>query len=406
MSRQIKSIQPVNLLSFGPKTAEIELRNLNILIGPNGCGKSNFIEIIGFLKTLTEKEPWSRVTATGGHLEWAWKGPNKEQAYDAEFDAGIDVVCELVDEDLDEADSSYQLRLDPGGLRTRSPFAIRRESVGRSGISPENMKSEAEVLREDEEVTYPTDPRPASDVPSRPTTISQDLSLLSQRSWSRLLRGFKFTFARIALYRDWVFGTDSKLRALEQLGLENIYLEENANNLAHVLNHILTHESNMPGDKLRKAFRDFSNDSKDIETRIRDGYVQLRVRESSGVSTPAARLSDGTLRWLALLTILLNPTPPPVTCIEEPELGLHPDIIPTLAGLLRDASERTQLIVTTHSSLLVDAFSDMPESICVCEKVDGATQIQRLDRERLSSWLEDYSLGQLWAKGEIGGNRW
>jgi predicted ATPase len=81
-------------------------------------------------------------------------------------------------------------------------------------------------------------------------------------------------------------------------------------------------------------------------------------------------------------------------------------MIPTLADLLRDASTRTQLILTTHSQSLVECFSDDPESVCVCEKIDGATRIHRLNKESLSSWLEDYSLGQLWAKGEIGGNRW
>jgi predicted ATPase len=104
--------------------------------------------------------------------------------------------------------------------------------------------------------------------------------------------------------------------------------------------------------------------------------------------------------------ILLNPSPAPVTCIEEPELGLHPDIIPTLADLLRESSTRTQLIITTHSQSLVECFSDDPESVCVCEKVDGSTRIQRLDGKRLEVWLKDYSLGQLWASGQIGGNRW
>jgi predicted ATPase len=122
--------------------------------------------------------------------------------------------------------------------------------------------------------------------------------------------------------------------------------------------------------------------------------------------TPAERLSDGTLRWLMLLIILLDPTPPPVICLEEPELGLHPDILPTLADLLREASTRTQLILTTHSTALVDSFSDTPEAICVCEKVDGATRIQRLEKDRLDAWLKEYSLGHLWASGEIGGNRW
>ncbi|MGA2205260.1 MAG: AAA family ATPase, partial [Terracidiphilus sp.] len=70
----LKSIRPVNLLSFGPNTEEIELRPLNILIGPNGSGKSNLIEILALLSKLPDKDPWSAVIQTGGALEWIWKG--------------------------------------------------------------------------------------------------------------------------------------------------------------------------------------------------------------------------------------------------------------------------------------------------------------------------------------------
>jgi len=157
---------------------------------------------------------------------------------------------------------------------------------------------------------------------------------------------------------------------------------------------------------INEQMKKFYEPIKSVEIRIVSTHLQVAILEEGGFSIPAYRLSDGTLRWLALLTILLNPTPGPVTCIEEPELGLHPDMIPTLADLLRDASTRTQLIVTTHSQSLVECFSDDPESVCVCEKIDGATRIRRLDKEKLGPWLEDYSLGQLWAKGEIGGNRW
>jgi predicted ATPase len=159
-------------------------------------------------------------------------------------------------------------------------------------------------------------------------------------------------------------------------------------------------------DKLNELMKQFYEPIKAVEVRIVSTHLQVAILEEGGFSIPAYRLSDGTLRWLALLSILLNPTPAPVTCIEEPELGLHPDMIPTLSDLLRDASTRTQLILTTHSQSLVECFSDDPESVCVCEKLEGATQIRRLSKEKLSSWLEDYSLGQLWAKGEIGGNRW
>ena len=92
--------------------------------------------------------------------------------------------------------------------------------------------------------------------------------------------------------------------------------------------------------------------------------------------------------------------------IEEPELGLHPDLLPTVADLLVSASERSQLVVTTHSDALVDALTDTPESVIVCEKHDGQTEMGRLDKADLAKWLKDYTLGNLWSSGQIGGNRW
>ena len=77
-----------------------------------------------------------------------------------------------------------------------------------------------------------------------------------------------------------------------------------------------------------------------------------------------------------------------------------------MADALRDAAERTQIIVTTHSTTLVDAFTDDPEAVLVCEKRDGCSSVRRLDAEHLTPWLEKYRLGSLWTSGEIGGNRW
>ena len=100
------------------------------------------------------------------------------------------------------------------------------------------------------------------------------------------------------------------------------------------------------------------------------------------------RLSDGTLRYLCLLAILCHPEPPPLICIEEPETGLHPDILPTIAELLIEASQRTQLIVTTHSDILVSALSDIPEAVLVCEKDEDGTHFKRLNKDDLKEWLK------------------
>jgi predicted ATPase len=150
----------------------------------------------------------------------------------------------------------------------------------------------------------------------------------------------------------------------------------------------------------------FYEGAEDIYTRIIGGLVDLRLEEEGGISITASRLSDGTLRWLSLLTILLQPDPPPLVCIEEPELGLHPDVIRPLAKLLLSASERMQLVVTTHSDALVDELSENPKSVIVCEKHNGSSVLRQLDGDQLSEWLKRYKLGQLWRTGQIGGNRW
>lgn len=162
--------------------------------------------------------------------------------------------------------------------------------------------------------------------------------------------------------------------------------------------------------KLRTAFiehvRDLYPTIIDFDVRILPGFVQVTLEEEHVGRIPATRLSDGTLRYLCLLAILLNPTPPPLVCIEEPELGLHPDVQNRLARLMREASERMQIIVTTHSEAFVDALTDTPEALMVCERHNGSTVIERVDPERFAVWLQDHSLGELWRGGYIGGNRW
>jgi predicted ATPase len=143
----------------------------------------------------------------------------------------------------------------------------------------------------------------------------------------------------------------------------------------------------------------------DFEPIVEGGSVQVFITEGD-FSIPATRLSDGTLRYLCLLAILCDPAPPPLICIEEPELGLHPDILPKLADLLVAASEKTQIIVTTHSDILVDAMTECPEVVVVCEKHNGRTEMRRLKKEELTAWLGKYRLGQLWIDGQLGGKRW
>jgi len=130
--------------------------------------------------------------------------------------------------------------------------------------------------------------------------------------------------------------------------------------------------------------------------------VQLLWREKYGdkIYYPH-QLSDGTIRFICLATLLLQPDPPSTIIIDEPELGLHPSAITTLAGMLRLAEDRAQIIVSTQSSPLVDHLEI--EDIMVIDRVDGATTLKKLYEDDFQEWMDEYSLGELWDKNLLGG---
>jgi predicted ATPase len=179
-------------------------------------------------------------------------------------------------------------------------------------------------------------------------------------------------------------------------------LLEDGSNLGLVLNNL---QHQLGSRQIIEKIKIFYEVAEELTVKISGGTAQIFIREEELIHPiPATRLSDGTLRYLFLMALLLDPTPPPILCIEEPEIGLHPDILPTIAEMLIEASQRTQLIVTTHSDALVSALT--PESVLVCERDDQGSHLHRLNPKRLKKWLEKYSLGELWRMGEIGGNRW
>jgi len=157
--------------------------------------------------------------------------------------------------------------------------------------------------------------------------------------------------------------------------------------------------------RLLELVSDLAPSFDDIAVVPEGGTLQLYLIEGDR-SVPAHRLSDGTLRYLCLLAILIAPDPAPLVIIEEPELGLHPDMLPTLRDLMVAASEKTQLIVTTHSTQLVDAMTDHADSVLVCEKKEGPSRVSRLTQDEVDRWREHEGLGSLWMSGQRGGTRW
>jgi len=412
----LKSIKPVNLLSFGPNTEEIQLRPLNLLIGPNGSGKSNLIEILGLLSKLPDKDPWSDVIQTGGAREWTWKGKNANSGspFLSVTTTGGEGSRRSVFGNVEKEPLYYWIALaaSEGGFVVHDERFMEMGESANPLFTGENSFERTRRSRGDDENAYMLVKQPNQQklTPSIPANRSVLSALGSEPYFSThypRMRELSEAFDQFVFYRNWTFGQKSETRQLQPAGLESYRLSSDSINLAQVLKAMRDRGDSSVFDRLVELMQKFYESVKDVDTELVGTYLRIMIKEDGLSSrTPAERLSDGTLRWLMLLIILLDPAPPPVICIDEPELGLHPDAIHILADLLREASTRTQLVVTTHSTALIDAFSDDPETVCVCEKVNGSTVIKRLEKERLKVWLENYSLGHLWASGEIGGNRW
>lgn len=241
-----------------------------------------------------------------------------------------------------------------------------------------------------------------------PAKLKSDQSILAQRNDSEAypaLASLQNAYREFRFYTDVPFGRGSAPRKQQNADADASFLAEDYSNLALVINEMQLNVSAYR--RLMENLKLFYERVENIVPRINYGTVQLYFQEK-GLQhlVPATRLSDGTLRFLCLLTILCHPSPPPLICIEEPELGMHPDILPTLAKLLIEASQRTQLIVTTHSDILLSEFADIPEAVIVCDRDDNGTTLKHLDKEGLQLWLRDYSLGEAWLKDAFGGTRW
>ena len=234
--------------------------------------------------------------------------------------------------------------------------------------------------------------------------ISLDQSVFAQRKDRDLYPELYWLgrwFQSIQTFREWTFGRYSALRQPQRAELPEKWLLPDSSNLALVLNQIEHRSGPIFNEHLKRFFPRFER----MSTSISGGFVQFYLHESGfRAPIPAARLSDGTLRFIALIATLLSPSPPPLVCIEEPELGLHPDAVALLADLLVEASQRMQLVVTTHSDALVSALTNQPAAIVACERLGSGTVLRRLDPEKLASWLDDYLLGDLWRMGELGAN--
>ncbi len=359
-----KSIHLKNFLSFGDEGCTLDLLPLNVFIGPNASGKSNLLEAFGLIKAAPT-DLIKAVREGGGTAEMLWKGAQAPVAtieYVTSALIGTQPLryvlsftetgqrFELVDERLENEK--------PDGKHPQ-PYLFYAFNQGKPVV---NVKGDRRSLRQED--------------------LEPNRSILEQRRDPELypeISHLAKEFKRIQIYNEWGFGRFAYPRQPQKPDLPSDYLLPNCSNLAMILNRLRQYP---PIKKqLLTSLQKLYDGIDDYDVRLEGGTVQLYLQEGE-MTIPATRLSDGTMRYLCLLAVLYHPNPPPLICIEEPELGLHPDILPTLGELLVMASQKSQLIVTTHSDILVDAMHD-PESVVVADRTESGTRLQRLDRSHM-----------------------
>jgi len=346
---------------------KLELGQLNVLIGANGAGKSNFVGFFRLLRAMVEQRLQAYVTKNG--------------PADGYFFDGIKQTGRI-EADLVFGQNRYAFALEP----TAEGLMIANEQTqytGGQGLA---------ALRQI-----------GGGVPeSRLHDVRNNSGLTAQHgpNW--------YVWNAVSSWQVYQFHDTSMTAGMRRdVGVEQFeQLEPSGENLAAFLFHL----QKMKPDRyelLRATIQRVAPFFDDFHLRMTKGNNQDQVRLTwkqkgkSYIFSPG-HLSDGTIRFICLATALLQPRPPTTIVLDEPELGLHPEAITILGGLLRSASSsQTQIIVATQSPQLLNEFE--PSQVITVDQIDGATELRKPTPESLAVWLEDYSLGELWQKGTLHG---
>lgn len=342
----------------------LKLEPINVVIGPNGSGKSNFIGAFAFLHAIRNGELGSYVQRAGGADNILHFGSRRTPEMHLEIKFGsnryeISLESNVSDELVPSAEAAWFYADIYERWTSRQLPAAGREA----GISaPKQMQAIAQYVRE--------------------------------------------KLARWRVYHFHDTSSNSPMKKTVEIS-DNRFLRSDASNLAAFL-YFLREKHFEEYGLIRKAVQrvaPFFDDFVLEPLALNEETIRLEWKHtSSDAYFNADSLSDGTLRFIAIATLLLQPRllRPSVILIDEPELGLHPYAITLLASLVRQATvDFTQVIVSTQSPILLDHFE--PHEVLVAEREGSGTTLRRLEPEPLESWLEDYSLGQLWEKNELGG---
>lgn len=345
-----------------------ELSDLNVLIGANGSGKSNFVDFFRMLRAMADEALQGFINERGGGDGFFFLGPQYTRQISARLEFGNNVY----EFDLGPtADSKIQIseeRVQYTGGRGLGSL----RSIGNSG-GESRLKS-----RKDERAVL----GPGPGVPS-------------------------YVYESISNWTVYHFHDTSMLAPMrrEQSVRDRRQLRPDASNLAAFLLY-LREDSNSSYTLIRDTVRMIAPFFDDflLDPQEKGGEEKVRLewhQKGSDFPFQPIHLSDGTIRFICLATALQQPHPPAMIVIDEPELGLHPYAINLLADLIRSASTRTQVVVSTQSPTLLDHFA--PQDVIVVNRRDGRSEFERLDPDKLAEWLKEYSVGELWQKNLVQG---
>ncbi len=348
-----KSIRSLKSFELGP---------VNVLIGANGSGKSNFVSLFALLHEIVEQRMQLAVEKAGGADTFLFLGPEvtKEIAVSLWFGS-----------------NTYRFTLEPT-RRNRLVFGEEKVSYRGSSQLLGSGQTEAKL----------------KDLRDRPGALGK--------------YGIPHhVYGAVTSWTVYHFHNTSETAGVRREGTTRDHekLRNDASNLAAFL---LRLRKSKPGayglirDAVRLVAPFFDDFKLRPQARGTDTVVQLEwTQHGSDYPFHPSQLSDGTLRFICLATALLQPQPPATMLFDEPELGLHPFSLSLLADLIKQAAANSQLIVSTQSAPLLDHFD--AEDIVVVDRAEGASTFRRLSAEELKDWLEDYSLGELWQKNVFRG---
>jgi predicted ATPase len=372
--------------------------NLNVLIGPNGSGKSNLLRVLDLISVSARGQLGKYIQRAGGMDPLVWDG----KADCIKF--AVETSPVETDRDIQTDSLTYEAEL--GRIGKGSIYRIDHELLGnyyrvKTGERNEPFK----MLERNPQQAVVFDENEHSLVAPEESVIEEE-SLLSLTSGpftqNRFIPPFQKYMAEWSIYHDLHVNMDAPIRQ-PTVARHETRVEPDGQNLISVLHTLYTGDRDFKNDinmAMRAAFGDDFDEL--VFPPAADQRIQLRVRwKTLSREQSAADLSDGTLRFLFLLTVLASPNPAPLIAIDEPETGLHPSMLPIVAEYAVDASERTQVILTTHSPQFLDAFQDVVPTTTVVKWVEGKTDLQNVEGRQLERWLKAYSLGALFRSGEL-----